>query len=317
MIYLYIALGVLALSALIGAGIMLKITLPISKKVYFDTLVRTSSDKWTRACSCPENEEQMEMWNTGCAWAEEHKDRMKEVEITNDGLKLVGELYDFGSEKCVIILPGRCESLMYSYYYARPYGEMGINVFLPDPRSHGNSEGKFSTLGVCEGKDVNAWARHLNENYGIKEIYLHGVCVGASTAIFAVTDENMPECIKGMVNEGCYVNFYETFKNHMIADGHPVFPVCGMVMRRVKQHTGVDIMKKCPLNYVGKVKIPTLFIFGEKDIYTVPEKSKILFNACGSKDKKIVWFPKGGHSHLRINNTEEYDNAVKEFVLSH
>jgi hypothetical protein len=38
-----------------------------------------------------------------------------------------------------------------------------------------------------------------------------------------------------------------------------------------------------------------------------------LFNACGAADKKLVWFEKGGHSHLRINNTNEYDNAIIDF----
>lgn len=317
MIYLYIGLAVLLVALLGGIAVMLKITVPLSKKVYNDTLVRNSPEKWQRECSCPENEEQLEMWNTGCQWAQEHKEKMRELSIQNDGLKLVGELYDFGSSRCVIILPGRCESLMYSYYYARPYSELGINIFMPDPRAHGNSEGVFSTLGVKEGEDVNAWARYLCENEGMNEIFLHGLCIGAGTSIFAASDENMPECIKGMINEGCYVNFRETFKNHMIADGHPVFPVCDMVMNNVKKHTGIDIMKHCPLNYIHKVKIPVLFFFGEKDIFTVPEKSRLLFQRCGSQDKKLLWFPEGGHSHLRINNTEDYDNAIKEFMRTH
>ena len=38
---------------------------------------------------------------------------------------LIGEYFDFGKDRCVIILPGRCESLMYSYYFAPPY-EKGV-----------------------------------------------------------------------------------------------------------------------------------------------------------------------------------------------
>ena len=56
-----------------------------------------------------------------------------------------------------------------------------------------------------------------------------------------------------------------------------------------------------------------LFLYGEKDIFSLPKKSKMLFDACSAKDKKIVWFLEGGHSHLRINNTEKYDNAIIEF----
>ena len=32
-----------------------------------------------------------------------------------------------------------------------------------------------------------------------------------------------------------------------------------------------------------------------------------------AKDKKLVWFSRGGHSHLRINNTEAYDRAIVDF----
>ena len=55
------------------------------------------------------------------------------------------------------------------------------------------------------------------------------------------------------------------------------------------------------------------FLYGEKDIFSIPEKSQKLFDSCSAADKKIVWFDKGGHSHLRINNTEKYDNAIMEF----
>jgi esterase/lipase len=57
-----------------------------------------------------------------------------------------------------------------------------------------------------------------------------------------------------------------------------------------------------------------LFLYGKQDIFSIPEKSQVLFNACSAGDKKLVWFDKGGHSHLRINNTEQYDKAIVEFL---
>ena len=63
--------------------------------------------------------------------------------------------------------------------------------------------------------------------------------------------------------------------------------------------------------------IPILFLFGKKDIFSVPAKSQKLFDACASEDKKLVWFEVGGHSHLRINNLEKYDKEIKEFISDH
>jgi esterase/lipase len=54
-------------------------------------------------------------------------------------------------------------------------------------------------------------------------------------------------------------------------------------------------------------------LYGEKDIFSIPQKSRELFDACISEDKKLVWFEKGGHSHLRINNTQQYDQAIIDF----
>ena len=60
--------------------------------------------------------------------------------------------------------------------------------------------------------------------------------------------------------------------------------------------------------------MPILFLYGRQDIFSLPEKSQKLYDTCTSLHKKIVWFDKGAHSHLRINNKEAYDNAIKEFV---
>ena len=39
-----------------------------------------------------------------------------------------------------------------------------------------------------------------------------------------------------------------------------------------------------------------------------------LFAACGAKDKQLVWFEHGSHSHLRYYNTDLYDDTVAAFL---
>ncbi len=310
----WIILIILAALALGGLAFMFVYTYPIAKKVYREQLVRTSPEKWGRTCSAPENEEQMAMWNMGCEWAEENHEFMKEVDIENDGFHLFGEYYDFGKERCVIILPGRCESLMYSYFFAPPYHKAGFNVLVIDTRCHGKSEGTYNTIGVKERRDVIAWAKKANE-LGNKEIYIHGICIGTASGIFALTDKDCPDYIKGLVTEGCFVSFRETFKRHMIADKRPLFPVLDLVMNEINKHTGTNVYKDTPLRAMKKIKpdLRMLFLYGKKDIFSIPKKSQQLFDACSSQNKKLVWFDNGGHSHLRINNLEKYDNEIMEF----
>lgn len=309
----YIIIAVILMLA--GGTIFMFVkTSGIAKKVYTHLLVRNTPEKWQRVCSAPDNKEQMAMWDDGLAWAEKNASAKRDVMIENEGLKLFGELYDFGGESCVIILPGRCECLKYSYHYALPYQKAGINVLVIDARCHGESDGVYTTIGVAESRDAIAWAEYLHDRENMKKVFFHGVCLGGAASMFAAASEKLPPYVTAMVNEGCFVNFRESFKNHMIADNRPVFPVLDLIMFNIKKNTGVNVLRDCPLNAAKKATLPVLFIFGEKDIYSVPEKSRRLIATYAGENKRVKWLPNGGHSHLRINNTEEYDNAVIEFI---
>ncbi|MGN0374996.1 MAG: alpha/beta hydrolase [Butyrivibrio sp.] len=309
-----IILGAVLVLLISGFVAMLIITRPIAQKVYEDQLVKTSPDKWGRVCSAPENEEQLAMWNSGCEWAGLHKERMQEVSVENDGLKLYGEFYDFGSNKCVIILPGRCECLKYSYYFAKPYSDMGMNVLVTDARAHGKSDGKYSTIGVKESGDLRKWIELLESKFHVDEVWLHGVCIGSASAVLVMSSPDCPDSIRGLVTEGCFTDFRDTFKRHMTDINKPWFPVLDEVMLNIKKYGDADVYKAAPIRHIGKIKQRVLFLYGEQDKFSVPKNSRRLFKKCGSSDKKIVWFDKGAHSHLRINNLEKYDNAIIEFI---
>lgn len=303
---------------LVGFIFMIIYTYPIAKRVYHEQLVRTSPEKWGRTCSFPDDAEQVQMWNDGIAWMEQNRHRITELQIENDGLQLFGEYFDFGADRCVIILPGRCESLVYSYYFAPPYEKAGFNILVIDTRCHGKSDGKYNTIGVKESQDVLAWAKLVCEKFGKQDIYFHGICIGTSSALFALSDPNCPDYLRGLVTEGCYVSFSETFKRHMMALKRPTFPVLQMAMWQIYRHTGTNVYKQKPISAIRKINpgCRILFLYGEKDIFSIPEKSRKLFAACVAKDKKLVWFDKGGHSHLRINNTEKFDQAIIDFFGS-
>ena len=316
MIIFWIVIGALAVLILGGFAAMLAFTVPLSKKVYHDNLVRTSPEKWGRVCSAPDNEEQVAMWNAGLEWAKPRMDRCREVAIVNDGLNLYGEYFDFGHDRCVIILPGRCECLIYSYYFAAPYEKAGCNVLVIDSRCHGKSDGTHSTAGVKESGDVAAWARFARDELGCREIWFHGICIGTAAGVYAMNRSDCPDCVKGLVTEGCFVSLRETFKRHMIADKRPLFPVLDLIMLHLNRSAGINIYRDTPINAMKKLdkKYRLLFLYGEKDIFSIPEMSKKLFAACAAEDKKLVWFDKGGHSHLRINNTKKYDDTIVEFL---
>ncbi len=293
---------------------MLMFTSRIAGGVYRSTLVRTEPEKWGRVCSAPDNEEQMAMWNEGVAWGDTHRDRAVEVSIRHDDLQLYGEYFDFGSDRCVIILPGRCESLIYSYFFAEPYRQAGMNVLVIDQRAHGRSDGTHNTIGRKESGDALAWVRYVCDTMQNREVWFHGICVGTSTALLAMTSKDCPEEVKGLVTEGCFVSFRETFKRHMIVDKRPLFPVLDLVMLNIWRHAGTNVYRDKPIRIIKQLRQRALFLYGREDVFSIPVKSQQLFDACGSEDKKLVWFEHGKHSHLRLTNTEAYDKAIVEYI---
>ena len=310
-----VILGFILLSGVAGAAVMLSKTLPIAKAVYQDQLVKTSPEKWGRECSCPENEEQLAMWEQGLAWGKENEDKKTELHIVNDGLNLYGEFFRLNdAKKCVFIIAGRCESLLYSYYFAAPYQAAGYNVLVIDARAHGKSDGTHNTVGVKESGDVLAWLDVLTKELGMEEIYFHTICIGTASALLAMTNPQCPPQVKGLVTEGCFTTFAETFKQHMVQLNKPTFPVLQLAMREIKKNTGTNVYKSAPIEAMKKLRGRVLFLYGKQDVFSIPPKSQELFNACAAEDKRLVWFEQGSHSHLRLNNQEQYDKAIIDFL---
>ena len=307
----YIVLIVLA-SILIITSILFPFIL--SYLLYSIHMVRTKPSKWARECSAKNNVEQLQMWNDGLNYIKNYKDKITEVDIYNDGLHLYGEYVDVGASRCVILLGGRCECLYYAYYYAKPYLENNCNVLVVDSRAHGKSEGKINTVGFNESKDIIKWAELLHDEYNNKSIYIHGTCIGAATGIHALANKNCPKYINKIITDGVYPTYYETFKNHMIEQKRPLWPALDLCFVFYKMFAKIDAKKVGPITLIDKIDADILMISGLKDKYVFPEMTKEMFDKCQSKNKKYHFLPKGGHSHLRINQPEEYDKLVIEFI---
>ena len=281
--------------------------------IYSALLRRRKPEKWARRQSMPDDEEYIRLYDQALSWREEHLSRKRDVEITNDGLRLVGEYYDFGSDRAVIIIPGRMESCYYSCHYAEPYRKAGFNVLTIDGRAHGESEGKINSLGYLEYRDVLAWARMLHDRENIRQVVLHGICIGSSTAVFAAADEACPDYVTAIVADGLYQRFYDSCRNHMINDHRPLFPFLAETMFLIRVVSKADAVHDGPIFRIGRVTRPVLFLHSRADIFSTPDKAQELYDRCPSEKKKIVWFDGAGHSRIRITHPEAYDQAILDY----
>lgn len=311
-IVILIVIGAFLLSGLIFSVV---ITFIIAYKVYSKTLMRDKNTNWSREqCSEPGNPALETMWKRGLEWVKDKKSYIKELSITSDdGLKLVGEWFDYGFDKTVIIIPGRRETLVYSYYYAKPYKDSGVNVLAIDQRAHGLSEGTYSTCGIKEAEDVKLWIKYLHDELKQKTIYLHGICVG--TCITSMVVASFKESyLKAAILDSAFITYKEIYKNHFIESGHALFPVYYQVWFWFKHFTHCNINTSRTIDYMPKFEIPVMFIWGTKDAYCLPEKSQEIFDKCASKDKELIWFEGALHSRVRLNNEDRYDGLVSDFM---
>ncbi len=280
--------------------------------VYTIILKRKDQQQWSRFAPF-EDLLQAEMHNRGTHWQAGFNSLKQDVHIQNAGLNLYGEYYDLGNKKAVIVLSGRTESLRYGYFFAKPYVESGYNVLVIDARAHGESDGTFNTVGFEESKDALAWAQYLHEQHGVASVVFHGICIGAAGGLYGITSSDCPDYIHGLVAEGMFSTFGASVKQHVI-EMKKNFPFLTLFINMwMKIYTGHS-MYHGPIHEISKMSKPLLMLHSREDFYSLPHLAQKLYDTCRSPSKKLVWFPNGRHSMLRITHTEMYDNAIKEFL---
>jgi len=277
-------------------------------------LVRTSKKKWGRECSIPDDEEYRRMFDIGIEWDERYAAYKKPVEIKSGRFRLKGEYFDFGAKRAVIIIAGRMESLLYSYFFAEPYRAAGYNVLVIDNRAHGESDGVISSLGYREYKDILRWGALLHDTLKNDSVYLHGICIGCSTALFVLTNPKCPDWFSGMTAEGMYRTFGVSLKRHFDERGKKMFPLGYITMLYIWIFGGANVLTDGPYKRIVNMHKPLLMLHSREDPYSLPEYAQQLYDACPSEHKRIVWFPTSGHSRIRINYTEQYDEAIRTFL---
>ena len=310
------AAEIVLLIAAIAVGFGIVSLLILSYILYSVLLVRTSKKKWQRGPSMPEVPEYKKLYDCGADWRLRNASKKEDVSIRNGRFSLYGEYYDYGSDKAVIILPGRMETCYYSAFFAEPYEKAGYNVLTIDPRAHGKSDGRYNSLGYKEWSDVIAWAKMLHEEKRIRMIVLHGVCIGSSAACFTLTNDLCPDYVAGMVGEGMYTCFNATFRTHLEHQGHRYFPIGNLAMMYLRIFGGANVVTDGPFKRLPLLKKPILMLHSREDIYSLPEKAEKMYETIKAP-KKLVWFATGGHSMIRIHNEENrirYDEAVRRFL---
>lgn len=247
-------------------------------------------------------------------------DNVKEVSFyTKDGIKLVGLLVKrTNSIGNILLCHGYQSSKESMIDFVGMFPE--YNVLLFDFRAHGQSEGKFRTLGCHEYKDVIAAAEFLKEqtkrpgtSFNLLPLIILGFSMGGAVALYAVGfDSSICDLL---IVDSAFSNLKkEMYHAFTLKSGLPYYPFLPVIEKVVNVWTSCEISKTCPYESLKKFNKPIFFIHSCIDEIVPPSDSLFLFS-CGINVKNKLWIgPKCAHGKLRKNFSGIYKKKVTKFI---
>ena len=178
-----------------------------------------------------------------------------------------------------------------------------------DFRYLGESEGKYSTAGAKEVKDLLAAIQFLKSK-AIEEVGVWGFSMGGAVALMSI--KKAPE-IKAVVSEASYASLAqmatELFRIPVLK-----YPLAYLIGLWTKIFLGIDIRNISPVKAVQNTTIPLLLIHSSTDAVIPFSHARILQKALEGNPRAEFWFHTGlAHGELDT----EYQKRVADFFQRH
>lgn len=247
----------------------------------------------------------------------EKYEELKEEEayiISADGLKLRG-IYiegDRNVNRTMIFVHGITVGIPCSIKYIDIFMKRGWNILMYDQRRHGKSEGRYSTYGYYEKKDLDLWVQWVVKRNGkVGVLGLHGESMGAATVLQYLP---MNRFARFAIADCSYSNLNELLKYHMNKDYHlPAFPFVNLTSLWARVRAGFSFSDVSPIDAVKNTSLPVLFIHGSCDTFVPCHMSRDMYNA--RKENKRIYIAEGADHACSIEmDRERYEKEVMSFV---
>ncbi|MBU3092681.1 alpha/beta hydrolase [Clostridium sp. CF011] len=229
------------------------------------------------------------------------------------GYKIHGFFFpNNNSKKAIILCHGITSSLYGSVKYMDMFLKRGFAIFIYDHRNHGLSGGKNTSFGYYEKFDLKKCTDWLFNKLGNDIIVgLHGESMGAGIVLQNIAIDDR---IKFCIDDCGYSDAQDLFK-HILEKYYGIkrFPLIKLSSKISKIRVGWDFKDVSPITTLPNVKIPILFIHGEKDDYVPTFMCNQMYSVKkGYKDIYIA--PGAGHAEAYWKNKDEYEKKVDGFL---
>jgi uncharacterized protein len=244
---------------------------------------------------------------------------------SRDGLSLSGYYHpashEGGCDKTVLLVHGMMDSAAGLAYLWDQYRRRGWAVLSIDLRAHGESEGTKRTMGVLESQDLGLWVSLLVDEYGASNITIHGVSMGATTALmYAMQKSGIPHEVSGIISDSCFVSHYSTmirllhrtFRNRVLA-----ISVAWGASLSSFLCTGAGFGQMNVKKNIARLKIPVLFFHGQADVLIPLDTVYPFFLEAMKRSSELVVIPSAPHIGTYFYAPDLYMDKIEDFTGSH
>lgn len=244
-------------------------------------------------------------------WLDNH---CKQIDIlSDDNIKLHGYIVNNNSSDWVILVHGFASSHIAMINRGKKLYDAGFNILLVDLRGHGNSDGKYITMGIKDCHDVVRWSKYIVKKEHAKSIGLFGISMGAATVMMA-SGLDVPRQVKYIIEDCGYSNVWDELKYQLNNLYHlPAFPFLNVCNLYSKILAKFDFKEYSPTKALSKTYLPILMIHGTNDTFVPYYMLDINYEACKSKKEKYI-VQNANHTEAEDLDFDNYWKTIKKFI---
>lgn len=218
------------------------------------------------------------------------------------------------SHTAAIVIHGWRDCAIDFFDIGRLYHQQhGCHVLMPDLHAHGLSEGDAVGMGWHDRLDILHWMEIAHSQWGVDSIIVHGVSMGAATAM-NVAGETMPSWLKSIrfIEDCGYTSVWDEFGYELREEFNlPAFPLLYTTSLLCKLKYGWSFGEASPLNQIKNCPHSMLFIHGDSDDFVPTHMVHQLYHA--KSQPKRLWITKGAkHALSYTDYPEEYARQIEK-----
>ena len=235
--------------------------------------------------------------------------------VAEDNCKIAAYYLKGTKKAAVILLHGMGLNKESMLRHARFLCNGGYSVLAIDFRSHGNSETAYVTYGRDELLDIKIAIAYLN-NRGYEKIALLGTSFGGAMAIIGASKYRE---IDALIVDGGYSQLADALYQFSKFGNNKKLPLTlfeiGFGLLRIDAYFSIGKLYFFldPLDYIGKVKVPTFIIHGQKDKTVLVKNAYKNYNASNIRGKEM-WLDVKKHTPSLWSDYPVYEENVLNFL---